>query len=71
MRGPYQRKPGRGGLDDGQEKSDQQASPKKMPLDDTCSHSQRLITRPEADRPCATFREGMGFLPCGTQPEKE
>lgn len=52
-------------------KADQQASPKKMPLDETCSHSQRLIACPEADHPCATFLDGIGFLPFGTKPGKE
>ena len=51
--------------------ADQQASPKKMPLDETCSHSQRLIARPEAGHPCNTFRDGIGLLPCGTPSEEE
>lgn len=54
----------------GRKKADQDA-PDNTPFDDACSHSKRLIARPETDHPCNTFRDGIGLLPCGTQPEKE
>lgn len=52
-------------------KADQQVSLKETPLGNTNSCSQRLIAPPEAECPHAATLDGIGFLPFGTQAEKE